>query len=102
METELKRKRGRPRGAAKKRTQAERARDAARKRKLIKSATAKVRLDLPLSEAEACAYWNVARLTLARKRQQGAIRFFKIGDRILYGPSNLREDLEQRARPKAA
>lgn len=95
------RKQGRPRGTGRTRNKAERAQEAARKRKLVQSAAEKVSLDIPMSEAEACAYFSVARLTLARLRQEHVIRFFRIGDRIMYSPSNLRSDLEQRAKQAA-
>lgn len=90
-----KRPRGRPRGTGKEKDKADRAREKA----LLQVAREKVASDSPVTEAEAAAYWNVARLTFYRMRQKGEIRFFQIGDRILYLPSALLSDLEKKHQP---
>ena len=89
-----KRKRGRPLGSAtRKMTKAE----ARKRRETILAVAEKVELDIPVSEAEACAYFGVARLTLSRMRKASQVRHYRLGDRILYSPTQLREDLERRA-----
>ncbi len=46
-----------------------------------------------LSEKEAAERLGVSRITLLRAREDGRIRFFQIGRRVLYGDEHLREFL---------
>ena len=54
-----------------------------------------------LSEPEASSVLGISKITLQRKRKDGAISFYRVGGRILYSPSHLDEYLakcEQKAR----
>jgi len=54
-----------------------------------------------LSEPEASSALGISKITLQRKRKDGAISFYRVGGRVLYSPSHLEEYLskcEQKAR----
>jgi excisionase family DNA binding protein len=44
-----------------------------------------------LSEAQAAVSLGVSRITLLRARRRGYIRHYRIGRRVTYAPSHLRE-----------
>jgi excisionase family DNA binding protein len=54
-----------------------------------------------LSEPEASSALGISKITLQRKRKDGAISFYRVGGRVLYAPCHLEEYLskcEQKAR----
>jgi len=48
-----------------------------------------------LTVREVCERANISRVTLHRMRRKGAISFYKIGGRVLFDESHLREFLKQ-------
>ncbi len=68
---------------------------------VINRASADNQLLKLLSEPEASSALGISKITLQRKRKDGAISFYRVGGRILYSPSHLEEYLskcEQKAR----
>lgn len=60
--------------------------------------------DIPelLSEREAARRLSVCAATLRRARQRGDLSFLRVGDRVLYSPSQLADFLEKCARRSVA
>ena len=48
-----------------------------------------------LSEPEASSALGISKITLQRKRKDGAISFYRVGGRVLYSPSHLEEYLSK-------
>jgi hypothetical protein len=59
-------------------------------------------LEQGLSETDAAALLGVSRVTLLRARHRGLVRHYRIGARVVYAPSQLREFRARVERPTAA